>query len=344
MAIEESLLKTNFVGRDGYRYWMGTVAPEEAHGKQIDGGGWGNRFKVRIMGYHPPDLVELPDKDLPWSQVLLPTTAGSGGGSRRRSVRISPGDTVYGFFLDGDNAQVPVIQGVLGRTMMVTSNEYAGPFQPYTGYTSKIQNDGGYFGKGESSESNSAAGKMPRNVSRDQAASISAAERTAFDAIGDVIVAASTSASSTIRKISAAVNNFVSQVQSITDNPLGAVGSIKGKLNAAVSGVTSQISNLSTGLVGNMVNGIYETMAPIANSGLKMLYKQVYNMVLAATKSSKAAHMAGVAAQRQFESPLQKIQDSMTCITQNIVGGMGDAIGGLIDGIAKNVKKFKKLC
>ena len=79
MAIEESLLKTNFVGRDGYRYWMGTVAPEEAHGKQIDGGGWGNRFKVRIMGYHPPDLVELPDKDLPWSQVLLPTTAGSGG-------------------------------------------------------------------------------------------------------------------------------------------------------------------------------------------------------------------------------------------------------------------------
>ena len=90
-----------------------------------------------------------------------------------------------------------------------------------------------------------------------------------------------------------------------------------------------------------MVNGIYETMAPIANSGLKMLYKQVYNMVLAATKSSKAAHMAGVAAQRQFESPLQKIQDSMTCITQNIVGGMGDAIGGLIDGIAKNVKKFK---
>ena len=341
MAIEENLLKTHFVGRDGYRYWMGQVAPEKAQGKQIDGGGWGNRLKVRIMGYHPEDEAELPDKDLPWSLVLLGTTDGSGGGGRRRSIRISPGDAVYGFFLDGDNAQIPVIQGVMGRTLLVTSNQYAGPFQPYTGYTSKIKNDGGYFGKGEANEENSASTKMPRNISRDQAASISAAETTAFDGIGDVIVAASNAASSTVRKISAAVTNFVKQIKSITDNPLAAVGSIKQKLNAAVSGVTSQISNLSTGLVGNMVNGIYETMAPIANAGLKMLYQSVYSMVLAATKSSRVAHMAGVAAQRQFESPLQKIQDSMTCITKDIVGSMGDSIKGLLDSVAKNVKRMK---
>ena len=57
MSIEESLLKTNFVGRDGFRWWIGQVAPEEAQGTQINGSGWGNRYRVRIMGYHPPNII-----------------------------------------------------------------------------------------------------------------------------------------------------------------------------------------------------------------------------------------------------------------------------------------------
>ena len=48
--IEESFLKSNFVGRDGLLWWVGQVAPEKAQGEQINGGGWGNRVKVRIMG------------------------------------------------------------------------------------------------------------------------------------------------------------------------------------------------------------------------------------------------------------------------------------------------------
>ena len=69
--IEASLLKSNFLGRDGFRWWIGQVPPESAHGNQINKGGWGNRFKVRIMGYHPYDITELPDEDLPWAQVLI---------------------------------------------------------------------------------------------------------------------------------------------------------------------------------------------------------------------------------------------------------------------------------
>ena len=40
--IEESFLKSNFVGRDGLLWWVGQVAPEKAQGEQINGGGWGN--------------------------------------------------------------------------------------------------------------------------------------------------------------------------------------------------------------------------------------------------------------------------------------------------------------
>ena len=61
--IENSLMQSNFLGRDGFKWWVGQVAPEEAQGSQINGDGWGNRVKVRIMGYHPDDEVELKNED-----------------------------------------------------------------------------------------------------------------------------------------------------------------------------------------------------------------------------------------------------------------------------------------
>ena len=68
--IENSLMQSNFLGRDGFKWWVGQVAPEEAQGKQINGDGWGNRVKVRIMGYHPDNEVELKNEDLPWAHIL----------------------------------------------------------------------------------------------------------------------------------------------------------------------------------------------------------------------------------------------------------------------------------
>ena len=45
-CIENSLMQSNFLGRDGFKWWVGQVAPEEAQGKQSNGDGWGNRVKV----------------------------------------------------------------------------------------------------------------------------------------------------------------------------------------------------------------------------------------------------------------------------------------------------------
>ena len=73
-------------------------------------------LKVRIMGYHPQNTVELKDEDLPWATVLIPATAGSGKGGKGKPIRIQPSDVVIGFFLDGDDAQQPVIFGVIGNS------------------------------------------------------------------------------------------------------------------------------------------------------------------------------------------------------------------------------------
>ena len=70
--IEESLLKTNFIGRDGFRWWIGQVPPNETDFvDQSNGGGWGNRVKVRILGYHPYSEIDLPNKDLPWQSMFV---------------------------------------------------------------------------------------------------------------------------------------------------------------------------------------------------------------------------------------------------------------------------------
>lgn len=61
MSIEESLVKSSFLGRDGYRWWIGQVPP--ASTPTIDT--WGERVPVRIIGYHPLDGAVLPDSDLP---------------------------------------------------------------------------------------------------------------------------------------------------------------------------------------------------------------------------------------------------------------------------------------
>ena len=169
--IENNLLKTNFLGKDGFRWWIGQVAPEDAQGDQINqiGNTWGSRVKVRIYGYHPPNETELKNVDLPWAQVLLSPQGGSGKANRARSLRISPGDIVMGFFLDGDDAQLPVILGMFANTpdYYGGTSEYTSPFEPFTGYTSKIKPNPDFIAKNEGGDSNQSSQKSPRFVTKE---------------------------------------------------------------------------------------------------------------------------------------------------------------------------------
>ena len=169
--IENNLLKTNFLGKDGFRWWIGQIAPEDAQGDQLNeiGNAWGCRLKVRIYGYHPPNETELANDDLPWAQVLLSPQGGSGKANRARSLRISPGDVVMGFFLDGDDAQLPVIMGIFANNPEYYggSDEYTSPFEPFTGYTSKIKPNTNFIAKNESGGSSEHSQKSPTFVTKE---------------------------------------------------------------------------------------------------------------------------------------------------------------------------------
>jgi hypothetical protein len=329
--MEESLLKSNFLGRDGFRWWVGQIPPESAHGGQINGAGWGNRFKVRIMGYHPYNTVELPNEDLPWAQCLLPTTSGTGAGNNATTVKVSPGDTVFGFFLDGDNAQIPVIMGCFGRTSQVPSGDYAGPFQPFTGYTGKVKKPNGTLKPDQSLEQNAESGKSPRSVSPQQAEAIADDEISFFSAIGDKIQLGNTVNNTIIGKISTEVGNLLNKVKA---------PAIFTDIANEITRVTDKIQAITNGLVGNMVNALYKGMIPILNSGLQLLYDSVYSITLAATQNPAAAHLAGVAAQTAMVNPIKAVEQAMPCVAGAIIGGLGSLIEEILNSVVDNVQNF----
>ena len=69
------------------------------------------RVRVRAIGYHPEkNSGGVPTEHLPWAYVVLPTTAAgmSGVGATHGLI---DGSWVFGWFLDGRDAQQPIIIG-----------------------------------------------------------------------------------------------------------------------------------------------------------------------------------------------------------------------------------------
>lgn len=71
------------------------------------------RVKVRIFGYHTENAVLLPTQDLPWALVSQSTTSAATSGIGSTPVGILPGTWVVGIFLDGQQAQQPLIIGTI---------------------------------------------------------------------------------------------------------------------------------------------------------------------------------------------------------------------------------------
>ena len=146
--ITEQLLKTNFSGKDGFSWWIGRVAhPKYWRFKNLASaaaGSSGQRVKVRIIGYHPWDDT-LPENDLPWAQVMMDAVTGSGQGSMGDTINLVGGETAIGFFMDGEEAQQPVVIGLLHRSHEVSNSileeeiivSGSNQFKPFTGYAGK---------------------------------------------------------------------------------------------------------------------------------------------------------------------------------------------------------------
>jgi hypothetical protein len=109
------------------KFWIGVVAPRSSWA----GGGtlindkevgvkknkgevdvYYNRVKVRVVGYH--DKIKDP-YDLPWANILATPMLASGYGGKDHTHYLEGGESVFGFWMDGEDEQKPCIVGVFYR-------------------------------------------------------------------------------------------------------------------------------------------------------------------------------------------------------------------------------------
>ena len=93
-------MNKNFAGLNGFIWWIGVIE------NRVDPLALG-RCQVRIFGWHNENSVTLPTSDLPWAQAMIPLN----NSKHFSAPRI--GEWVVGFFMDGEQAQTPVMMGVL---------------------------------------------------------------------------------------------------------------------------------------------------------------------------------------------------------------------------------------
>lgn len=100
-------------GKNPYM-WIGVV--EDRSDPQQRG-----RLRVRIFGRHTQDTNLIPTDNLPWAIPIQSINSAAIGGVGNSPTGIMEGSMVIGFFLDGNDMQMPCVLGTVGPIEGVTS-------------------------------------------------------------------------------------------------------------------------------------------------------------------------------------------------------------------------------
>jgi len=104
---------------DKFVWWIGVVESRQDPKKV-------GRCQVRIVGAHTENKSVIPTEHLPWAQPLIPLNDTA-------SLQIKEGDYVVGFYLDGQESQVPIIMGILPGIPVALGPASTGFNDPRTG-------------------------------------------------------------------------------------------------------------------------------------------------------------------------------------------------------------------
>ena len=95
-----------FLGHNGFLWFCGVV--EDRQDPQKAG-----RVKVRALGHHTANTTILPTADLPWAQLMLPSTSAGISGLGQSPTGLVEGTWVLGYFRDGIDRQEPIVLGTM---------------------------------------------------------------------------------------------------------------------------------------------------------------------------------------------------------------------------------------
>jgi len=341
--MDNSFVKNHFVGRDGFIWWIGQVADEEVWKGNIpghplsdnsDNPGFAERYKVRIMGYHTAAISELEDSELPWATVMYPVTAGGGGGGSSQNANLTQGCFVFGFFMDGDQAQVPVIMGTLGYNdyQAVKKNIPDANFVPFSGYTPK-EKISAYMVKAEESEgvkieqeqSEGADINEQQVVGNGGSTKDLASKEMAKD--GAKVTALDQPVSCRpipTAKITTLVKNLVQEIESLKraqiERPYALVKEVS-EFQEEIDKKVKESAEMIAGPFKQMLGVVQKNVTEKVNDKVKDTYIDFFPN-----------------ARQDLKKEVETINDAIACQFRNLAGGLLDMIGNFLnDAINKLV-------
>ena len=371
--IEQGLVKTHFLGRDGFIWWIGQIVDQTQWAGNLGGSptkttedqkGFGFRYKVRIMGYHTAAPTDLPDDQLPWASVMLPVTAGvSGGGVSTPNLR--QGDFVQGYFLDGEDAQQPVIMGVIGYNQYtaVMKNIPDTGFKPFSGYTTEDQVPQGALpttqeeakGVAEDVDVSKTNNKEVletgvSQVGRDDGATN---EQYLNEKKSSTIASNSDCDKAPTGSIQREMKNMIAEVQRIQktatdwetkvstkiDNIEKEVAKVKDNATKAITGdvkrITTELQKNALKKVNDALSDTYYEVFPTELPLLKEKAEEA-NSELACAFKNIMKNLTGMVG-NFLNQIMDRFINTPICAVENFVGSLLGKIGGLIDSAVSSV-------
>ena len=371
--IEQGLLKTHFIGKDGFIWWIGQVVdqtkwagnlPETPTNTTKQQKGFDFRYKVRIMGYHTAVPGDLSDDDLPWASVMLPVTAGTSGGARQ-TPQLRQGNFVYGFFMDGEDAQMPIIMGVIGYNQYtaVMKNVPDTPFSPFSGYTvddtvprnalGTTQEEGEAVAEDvdESKTNNKEVMESPASlVGRKDGASKEAADNESKPRIVPTL---SKCEPAPLVGIQREIKNMIAEVQRIQktatdwktkvstkiDNIEEEIAKVKDNAIKAMSGdvkrITTEIQKNAIKKVNDTLKDTYHDVFPTELGELKTKVEAA-NDELSCAFRNIIKNLTGMIG-NFLNQIIDRFINTPMCAVENFIGSLLGKISGLIDSAISSV-------
>ena len=364
----------NFIGKDGFNWFVGQVENDgSGHfvsdlAKNVAGAAaniatrytalglfgrtdfdfdWTNKVKVRIMGYHSPSKAELPTEELPWALVMMPVThpQRSGIGSLHQ---LQINSWVIGFFMDGANAQVPIILGALGDENPQTGygseggtatgfDKLSSPAydkkkhggqgtsvggtgstvadNPETGNEEAPKNNEGVpDNEGEDSTKNPRGPAEPETTSQDAAAK----KKCVTVQIGN-----GKCGGETAPKLEAPMAEFMKFARGIEKNEIGdfidkKTGAVV-DLEKKIDSTTNRIQSKLNGLLGNIKGVVMEDVNKLVQDGLDEI--NIPNPDL----------------DNAVKTQLKDVGGLVSCLFKQMAGELGDFISDMLKDLLENV-------
>ena len=371
--LEQGLIKTHFLGKDGFIWWIGQVVdqtkwaanlPSTPVGFLRQQKGFDFRYKVRIMGYHTAVPGELTDDDLPWASVMLPVTAGTSGGARQ-TPQLRQGNFVYGFFLDGEDAQMPIIMGVIGYNQYtaVMKNVPDTPFSPFSGYTvdDTVPRDalGTTQEEGEavsddvdkSKTNNKEVMESPASlVGRKDGASKEAADNESRPKIIPTISKCEPAPlvgiqremknmMAEIERIKKTATDWETKVSTKVDNIEEAIAKVKDNATKAIAGdikrITAEIQKNALKKVNDAFSESFNEVFPTELPQLKVEV-EIANDELACLFKNIMKNLTGMVG-GFLDQIMDRFITTPPCATENFIGSLLGKVSGLIDSAISSV-------